>query len=403
MRWWKGFYGLAILVALLWPRPVGAASPAPFWPYASFVAADGTDLCGSKNTLRRTDGCPAYLPASRKARAEFLRSQLPDPLPQLNMEPLEAPENAVTQYTFAYVANLPAPTYNHPLEAGAGIEPRRQFLAGDNWVSVLGKTDYNGETWYEINPGEFIQGQHLRFANPSHFSGVMLQEQPLYPFGWINRQTQTAALPGGALDGASLNRYQLVSLYAQDIVGASLWYMIGQDQWVEQSFVSRVDVAPRPEGVGPGEKWIEINTFEQTLAAYEGDRMVFATLVSTGRRSTWTPNGLNRIWAKLPTTPMSNQDVDPSSPAWYYLEDVEWTQYFSGAYALHAAYWHDAFSFTRSHGCVNLAPLDARWLFEFTSPVTPPDARLTLSSDANPGTWVWVHMTPPIPTLTLGQ
>ena len=89
MRWWKGFYGLAILVALLWPRPVGAASPAPFWPYASFVTADGTDLCGPKNTLRRPDGCPAYLPASRKARAEFLRSQLPDPLPQLNVEPLE--------------------------------------------------------------------------------------------------------------------------------------------------------------------------------------------------------------------------------------------------------------------------------------------------------------------------
>ncbi|MDX9955395.1 MAG: L,D-transpeptidase [Anaerolineae bacterium] len=402
MKRWKSLWLLLILMGLSWPQTVGATPLSQLWDHTS-LANEGIDLCGKDNTLRRPDWCPDFIPASRKARAEFLRAQLPDPLPQLNVEELEATDNRVTDYTFAYVANLPAATYTHPLEAEVGLEPRRQFLAGDNWVSVIGKTDYNGETWYEINPGEYIQASHLRFASPSHFSGVKLQEQPAYPFGWINRQTQTAALPGGKPDGAVVKRYQMFSLYAQDTVGSSVWYMIGQDQWVEQSFVSRVDVNPRPEGVSPQEKWIDINTFEQTLAAYEGDRMVFATLVSTGRHGTWTPNGLNRIWAKLPATPMSNQDVGPDSPAWYYLEDVEWTQYFSGAYALHTAYWHDAFSFTRSHGCVNLAPLDARWLFDFTSPLTPQDARMVMSNEASPGTWVWVHMTPPIAALALGQ
>ncbi len=99
--------------------------------------------------------------------------------------------------------------------------------------------------------------------------------------------------------------------------------------------------------------------------------MVFATLVSSGRSSTWTPDGLTRIWSKMPTTPMRNQDVTPDSPAWYYLEDVQWTQYFNGAYALHAAYWHNSFGFTRSHGCVNLSILDAKWLFDWTTPYTP--------------------------------
>lgn len=402
MRRLRSLWLFGILVGLLWPQTVGATSLSQLWVHAS-QTNEGVDLCGQNNTSRRPDWCPGFMPASRKARAEFLRAQLPDPLPQLNVEELEASDNRVTEFTFAYVANLPAATYAHPLEAEVGLEPRRQFLAGDNWVSVINKVDYNGQTWYEINPGEYIQSSHLRFANPSHFSGVKLQEQPAYPFGWINRQTQTAALPGGKSDGAVVKRYQMITLYAQDAVGSSLWYMIGQDQWVEQSFVSRVDVDPRPEGVGSNEKWIEINTFEQTLAAYEGDSMVFATLVSTGRHGTWTPNGLNRIWAKLPSTPMSNQDAGPASAAWYYLEDVEWTQYFSGAYALHTAYWHDAFSFTRSHGCVNLAPLDARWLFDFTSPHTPVDTRMVMSDDASPGTWVWVHMTPPIAALALGQ
>ena len=60
---------------------------------------------------------------------------------------------------------------------------------------------------------------------------------------------------------------------------------------------------------------------------------------------------------------MINRDVTNDSPLWYYLEDVEWTQYFFGAYALHAAYWHNSFGFTRSHGCVNLTISDAKWLY----------------------------------------
>ena len=45
----------------------------------------------------------------------------------------------------------------------------------------------------------------------------------------------------------------------------------------------------------------------------------------------------------------------------YYIEGVTWTIYFYRGYALHTAYWHDAFGATRSHGCVNLSPYDA-WL-----------------------------------------
>jgi hypothetical protein len=30
-------------------------------------------------------------------------------------------------------------------------------------------------------------------------------------------------------------------------------------------------VSPRPEGVGPNDKWIEIRLPEQTVVAYEGD------------------------------------------------------------------------------------------------------------------------------------
>ncbi len=357
-------------------------------------------ICSADTMKRDPSRCPPYGPGARQVRLAYLRARLPDPLPELAIEEIEAPSGAITPYTFAYVHALPAATYHHPEEAAAALPPVREFQAGDNWVSVMSSVEYNGETWYEINRDEFLKEEHLRFTTPSHFRGVVLSAQPEYPFGWINRDVYPSAIPGEAQRGdVLLRRYERITMFAQEPIGNQLWYMVGPDQWVEQSYTSRVDVDPRPEGVNPDEKWIEINTYEQTLAAYEGDRMVFATLMSSGRTSTWTPNGLTRIWGKYPTTPMRNQDVGPENPAWYYLEDVEWTQYFNGAYALHAAYWHNSFAFTRSHGCVNLAISDAKWLFEWTTPHTPVDAHVVYSSDADPGTWVWVHMTAPAPNV----
>lgn len=51
------------------------------------------------------------------------------------------------------------------------------------------------------------------------------------------------------------------------------------------------------------------------------------------------------------------------------LHDVPYVQYFHQNYALHGAYWHDEFGKVRSNGCVNLAPKDAAWLFEWTEPL----------------------------------
>jgi hypothetical protein len=55
----------------------------------------------------------------------------------------------------------------------------------------------------------------------------------------------------------------------------------------------------------------------------------------------------------------------------YSLEDVPYVQFFKGAYALHGAFWHDRFGRPSSHGCINLAPEDARWLFDWTTPTVP--------------------------------
>jgi lipoprotein-anchoring transpeptidase ErfK/SrfK len=106
----------------------------------------------------------------------------------------------------------------------------------------------------------------------------------------------------------------------------------------------------------------------QTLTAYEGDTPVFATLVSSGVPDHATPLGLYRLHAKHVATTMAD-DLAADGP--YSIEDVPWTMYFLGSYALHAAFWHDRFGLQRSHGCVNLSPRDARWLFFWTLPELP--------------------------------
>jgi hypothetical protein len=65
--------------------------------------------------------------------------------------------------------------------------------------------------------------------------------------------------------------------------------------------------------------------------------------------------------------------------------------YFHEGYSLHGTYWNDGFGYQHSHGCVNLAPLDAKWLYDWTTSTVASGAKGKSAIQADPGTWVWVH------------
>ena len=46
--------------------------------------------------------------------------------------------------------------------------------------------------------------------------------------------------------------------------------------------------------------------------------------------------------------------------------------HFKPRYAMHGAFWHWGFGHPASHGCVNLSPVDARYVFDHVSPILPP-------------------------------
>lgn len=104
-------------------------------------------------------------------------------------------------------------------------------------------------------------------------------------------------------------------------------------------------------------RWIDVNVTTQTLSAYEGDKLVFTTKVSTGRARTPTVLGRFRIRTKLRAQAMSGPG--------YYLPNVPYVMYFHAGYALHGTYWHNNFGRPMSHGCVNMRTDEAKWLYEW--------------------------------------
>ena len=72
---------------------------------------------------------------------------------------------------------------------------------------------------------------------------------------------------------------------------------------------------------------------------------------------------------------------------------MPWTEFFSPekGLALHTAYWHDGFGHAKSHGCVNLAPIDARWLYFWSDPDVPPGWTMTAGVVEAPGSIVRVR------------
>lgn len=121
--------------------------------------------------------------------------------------------------------------------------------------------------------------------------------------------------------------------------------------------------ANRPFGVKRDENWIDVDLTTQTLNAYEGSELVYTTKISSGTNENPTVTGMFRVWLRF-----ESQTMDGSRLGYdYYLENVPYVMYFFEDYALHGAYWHNNFGYQMSHGCVNLSPSDAGWLYNWSA------------------------------------
>lgn len=211
-----------------------------------------------------------------------------------------------------------------------------------------------------------------------------------------------------------------------------------------------------PEPAEKNQKWIDISVGQQTLTLYDGKTPRYATLVSTGRdrfgdpkKDLTTPLGDFRLQSKHVAAAMDSEEnstvsggkktrrasMDSEGVAtiarlkkmkaegkpfdetdkrrWanvekgrhpeygvtrrrgsssFELRDVPWIQYFSSGFALHGAYWHDVFGVPRSHGCINLAPIDAKLVFFWTDPPVPAGWQgINVGEETGEGTFIHIR------------
>ncbi len=346
-----------------WLAALAAAAPVHAQPAAAAGApwsAEPPAPCAPAAQLSYRAVCPDLGPGAYVQRA--VAAGLPYPLPALVITPT-LPYRGLTPHAYGRVLTDTAPVYRHPLEALAGLPPLRRFEKGFVFVSVLGQVRAAGADFYQVNPGEYMRAEDVQAAQPSGFSGLFFAGSPPGPFGWVINTVPVSAGPGAppAGDAPYAGRYQTFQRLGVERVGEWDWYEIAPGQWLEQRNVALVQPAP-PAGAPPDV--IAVDTYEQTLGVYRGGQLVFATLISSGSRAFPTRPGTFQIWARFTTGRMTGAYFDDRRD-YYFLEDVPWILYYDGDRALHGAYWHDRFGTQSSHGCVNLSPRDARWLFEF--------------------------------------
>jgi len=105
---------------------------------------------------------------------------------------------------------------------------------------------------------------------------------------------------------------------------------------------------------------VEVDKNTQQMTWYLNNVKVGQALVSTGLIGLDTPNGEFEILRKRPVVHYKGPGYD--------LPNTKWNLEFKKSYYLHGAYWHNQFGIKpMSHGCVNIAYVNAEKLYKFMS------------------------------------
>lgn len=168
-------------------------------------------------------------------------------------------------------------------------------------------------------------------------------------------------------------------------------YGYGDMFWADAAgfrHVTEEEVAPISPDVDPAEKKIVVNITYQTLSCFEGNREVFFCRAATGSLANAaigldnkyeTPVGDMYTYWKIVSKSMGANSSE--NAAGYDTAAVPWCTFVAtGGVAIHGAFWHNNFGTARSHGCINVTPEEAKWIFRWTDPyvsLKQTEARMT--------------------------
>jgi len=272
--------------------------------------------------------------------------------------------------------------------------PQIAVLARDTIVTVKEEVWSSGGPqgnpyWYRLTKGYAHIGdmQPVR-DEPSEVVTSIAPEGMLVEVGVPYTQSREEPTP----EAAPIYRlYYGATFWAVDLArdgDGTPWYALLDDRLYTRFYaraehlrpIRGEDLTPLAPLVPPEAKRIEVDLARQELTAYEYERAVLTTRISSGRlRSdpeegrghSFTPIGEFRVNQKVPSRHMGDARLTADLFA-NEQPGVPWVSYFTySGIAFHGAYWHNDFGRRRSVGCVNMRPTEARWIYRWTEPAFP--------------------------------
>jgi lipoprotein-anchoring transpeptidase ErfK/SrfK len=247
------------------------------------------------------------------------------------------------------------------------------------YIAIDKEFEWSSRSWYKTTKGMIAPKDRFVAVEGSGFKGVDLKDESTLPVAWVygsrdNRPTYTLSESRKLEKSGVVERLKPIHLSGESVDVDGHRYVRAKDGfWLRADQVRIAGLPPIPISVTSDERWIHVDLRSQTLVALVGSLPVYATLVSSGKEAEEedkdhrTPPGEWYIREKHVTTTMDG-DGTAAGDLPYSIEDVPFVMYFQGSYALHGAFWHRNYGVRMSHGCINLAPLDAKYLFFFTGP-----------------------------------
>lgn len=289
--------------------------------------------------------------------------------------------------------DIPAGIEGHGMIADGREGLLRETLPPTSMLSFTKVFAAEGRTWLLSADQTLVPADRVRAFRTTSFHGVRLSNTVALPLAWMrgSPKPKVRRLPSGTLETTSATWpvRTFVGLTGLSVTQGQTRYLETREQDADGTlFIAESDATVADETqtlgrrVAADQKSIIVSISNGTLVAYEGTTPVYATLMSPGRgglpiagrdpvEDSTTPLGTYAVTFKDKATTMSPDK--PGDARTHWIADVPHTQYFKPPFALHAAYWHERFGEPTSAGCINVSPIDAEALFEWSDPQVPRD------------------------------